>query len=43
MVEDHCSLHEAMHIIEGTKHATNVWIHVRNYHDQEDGCPIFSY
>ena len=41
MVEDSCSLHEAMPVIEGIKHAANVWIHMRSY--QDDGCPTFSY
>ena len=43
MAEDVCSEHEAMPVIEGMKHAANVWIHMRNYQDDDNGCPTFPY
>merc|ERR1712066_883906 len=37
--EDLCSEHESLPVTEGVKHAANVWIHLRNYQNQQDdGC-----
>ena len=39
MAEDLCSEHEAHAVIEGEKHAANVWIHMRDSQNEDDGCP----
>jgi len=40
MVEDLCSEHEAKPVIEGVKHAANVWIHMRDFQNwSEEDCP----
>ena len=44
MVVDLCSKYEALPIIEGVKHAANVWLHMRDFqHSDDNGCPTFSY
>ena len=41
MVEDECSEHEAISVIEGVKYAANVWIRMRDNRNSidENGCP----